>query len=397
LQLTAGSKGRAKPLAWRLLVVLVGVSTGQPMPAFADDETRLASDVLVYTDTDRVLVVSPQWSARRALDDDGGQVQARVVVDAVTAASVDVISHATYRFSEVRTEVEFDASKRLGEFLPAATYRFSSEPDYQSHGFGLGIERRLAGADTVFAGRYDLTLDTVGRVDTPRDSFSESLTTHAGEFGITQVIDPQTLVRVVYSLTAQFGYMEKPYRSVPLFDQAGIAAAQADGVDLNLDTFDGYRLPARPPESVPDDRYRHALGVRGLRYIAHWRAALRLDYRFYGDSFGIIAHTVESGLRKSIKKRWRIDAWGRFHSQSSASFWRREYIVEDANSVPTWRTMDRALAGSWHLSAGARGQWASDEFGVYFELSAMYSRFRDHLLITGRTALISQAGFRWTF
>lgn len=366
-----------------------------PALAHADGLAKLASDVMLYTDTDNVLVLSPQVSAHRELDEDGGEASARVVVDAVTAASVDVISNATARFSEVRTEVDLGISKYLFGYLPSASYRYSSEPDYTSHGFGVGLQKALAHTDTVLAGQYNLALDTIGRTGTPLDTFSESLASHAAELGVTQAIDPRTLVRVVYSLTMQFGYMEKPYRAVPLFDAAGIAAARDDGVVLDLDSFDAYRLAFRPPEEVPDQRYRHALAVRGLRYVPAIDSSVRLDYRFYGDSWGIFGHTLEAALYRPLASQFRLNLWTRFHIQSPASFWQREYVVEGVNAIPAIRTMDRALAGSWHTSGGARVEWTRGSWAAYWELSTMYSRFIDHLLIDSRVAILSQGGIRW--
>ena len=386
LQLTGGA----------LPIAVASALLGSLSTAAAVGQARLASDVLVYTDTDSVVVFSPQVTAHRELDDDGGEVTARAVVDAVTAASVDVISNATYRFSEVRTELSTSLSKRIGQSLPTASYRWSSEPDYQSHGLGLGWRRRLAGGDAVASARYQLTLDRIGRVDTPPSRFSESLHSHAFEVGLTQTLDTSTLVRVVYTLTAQFGYMEKPYRSVPLFDSAGLARAEADGVALTLDTFEAYRLSARPPEEVPDDRFRHALAVRGLRYVDRLDGALRLDYRFYGDSWGVLGHTLEPAFARALSDHYQLDLWSRLHVQSSARFWQRAHLVASPTSLPRWRTMDRSLSRSWHTTFGARLGYARGAWVAYGEVSAMYSRFLEHLLIDRRLAIISQFGVRWS-
>ena len=205
----------------------------------------VASDSLLYTDTDNVLVVSSQLGVARALDDDGSQVSAAAVVDVVSAASVDVVAQASQRFEEVRGEADLTASYAIGDALPSIDYRGSIEPDYLSHGFGAGYQMRLGGADTVAAVHYQITFDTIGRSGTPFSTFSRKLTTHSAELGVTQNLSPKALVRGVYTLTIQDGYQEKPYRFVPLFDDAGLARAQQDGVTLDLDSFDAYRLPSR--------------------------------------------------------------------------------------------------------------------------------------------------------
>lgn len=384
----------------RLQLTALVVIALSPAPSWGQDAqraTRIATDLLLYSDTDSVMVASPQLAAHHALDDDGGEVSARVVLDAITAASVDVISNATPRFSELRSEVGFGLSKSIDNSLPSLSYRYSDEPDYRSHGFGVGLQQRFAGGDTVAALSYHLTADTIGRVDTPADIFSERLRTHAAELGVTQILGENTLMRAVYTLTSQRGYMEKPYRSVPIFDEAGLTRARADGVALDLDTFDDYRLPFKPPEEVPDRRHRHAFALRGLRYLPALDASLRVDYRLYGDTWGIVAHTAEPAVFKALGDDWRIELKTRLHVQSSADFWQRTYVVESPTAVPSLRTTDRSLSKIWQSTTGARLEWSSGRWGAYLALDGMYTRFLDHLLLRSRFALMAQGGLRCAF
>ena len=88
----------------RLQLIVVVASLLVAAPAAAEPNT-LSFDTLFYSDNDNVLVVSPQVAAHRALDDAGGEASARVAVDIISAASVDVVSQATSGFTEVRKEV----------------------------------------------------------------------------------------------------------------------------------------------------------------------------------------------------------------------------------------------------------------------------------------------------
>jgi hypothetical protein len=375
---------------WVVLILGVGSSIAHAQP-----ETEVASDVLIYSDNDNVLVVSPQVGASHELDSEGGAVSARVVVDAITAASADVVSSATYRFSEVRTEVDLGISKSFDRWLPSAAYRYSREPDYVSHGIMLGGARRFGGDTTIWA-KSSTTVDAVGRVDTPSSVFSERLLSQEIELAWTQNLDRVTLLRAVYSLSAQFGYMEKPYRSVPLFDAAGMTAADSMG-GLDADNYDQFALAARPLEEVPDTRYRHAIGLRGLRYLSFLHSAARVDYRFYLDSWGLQAHTGEVAWYAQLAEHWRLNVWSRFHWQSSAAFWERAYLVDDPDTIPALRSSDRSLSRSWHSTAGLRGEYDRETFAAYVEVSAMYSRFAEFLFLDNRTALIGQVGVRWRF
>lgn len=356
--------------------------------------TRVGLDTLVYTDTDNVLVVTPQVNAHAALDEDGGEVSARTAVDVISAASVDVVSEATHRFHETRVEAELGISKEVYGLLPSLGYRVSLEPDYHSHTFSLGLQRDLGSSDTTLSLSYSLSLDTVGRHGTSFDDFSESLTTHAASLSLTQVLGPETLVRAVYSLTAQNGYMEKPYRHVPLFDQAGIMAAAADGVTLDLDTFGDYSLSMRPPEEVPDSRLRQAVAVRGLRYLPSLSGSLRLDYRFYFDDWGITSHTVETALRFPWMSGRQLTFFLRYYRQSGASFWRRQYVVAGDGTIPDLRTVDRELSPFQSFYGGARLEWNQAPYTIYADLTGMLNLYSDYMFLDRRFALVSQLGIK---
>ncbi len=379
----------------RLQLTALLLVLGQLGVARADDPNALSFDTLVYSDTDNVLVVSPQVAARRALDDQGGEATARAVVDVISAASVDVVTQATSGFTEVRREADLAASRRFGSVLPGLRYRYSDEPDYRSHGFGGSLARDFADHDTTIAIGYDLSLDTVGRSGTAYADWSRDLTTHTTELSWTQNLGPRTIARLAYTLTLQDGYLEKPYRYVPLFDPMTLADLEADGMTLDRDNFSSYRLPERPPEEVPDRRVRHAVTVRGLRYLPGF-GALQGDYRLYVDSWGMQAHTVDATLRIPIG-RFRVDVEDRLHWQGPVDFWRRAYTVDAAGEVPRWRTMDRDLGGYVQETLLARGQMPAGPLELYALAGGMVTRFRDYLFLDWRLALIGEAGLRWRF
>jgi len=357
---------------------------------------QITTDTLFYSDSDNVIVVSPQVSVHRSTDEDGGSVGARVIVDAVSAASVDVVSQATKRFSETRSEVDLSLSKNIGSLLPSVTYTYSHEPDYDSQGFGIAVQRELGSADTIASLGYNLSIDTVGYTGTDRSSFSESLWSHGAALSVTQVINPKMLVRGIYTLSLQQGYLEKPYRFVPLFDQAGIDAAQRDGAKLDLSTFDKYRLSARTTEEVPFRRVGHAVGTRTLYYLESLPGALHLDYQFFFDSWGVRAHTFEPAIHWKVSESLTAVGYARLYLQQAASFWQREYVVGQGE-VPKYRTMDRDLSDYAAYTAGGRLNWQWDKLASYVDIGAMDTVYSNYIFLQSRFALIVQAGARLQF
>lgn len=375
----------------QLLTVLAFLITG--CSTIKNNPTTVAVDTLVYDDSDNVVVFSPQVGVNQALDKNEGSVSARFTVDALSAASVDVVSSATYRFSEVRYEGDVAATKKFGKWQPSVGYRTSWEPDYRSHGGRYGVSRSV-NKDATVALNLSSTFDRIGRSGTPMSVFSRRLFVQSMDLSYAQNLDRNTVVRGAYSFTGQFGFMEKPYRSVPLFDAAGMEQAQAAG-GLNLSNFSQFSLGPRPLESVPDARFRHALGVRALRYIKPIKGSVGLDYRAYADSWGMFAHTVQPGVKLQLHPKWRVDAWTRFHWQSSVRFWQRSYVVESATMIPRWRSADRSLSRSWHTTPGVRVAYDTERFAMYADLSVMFSRFPEFMYLDRRTAGIFLIGARW--
>ena len=382
-------------LSVRTWVVVVALAS--TLPAQADGPWTVSSDSLLYSDTDNVIVFSSQLGVARAVDEDGGQASARAVVDVVSAASVDVVSQASTRFSEVRGEADLALSARVHAALLSLDYRGSTEPDYLSHGFGAGYETRLGSPDSVFGAHYQLTLDTVGRHGTPYGVWSRALTSHEGDLSYTQTLGPQTLVRGVYTLTVQDGYLEKPYRFVPLFDADGLSRAVMDGAKLDLETFDRYRLSTRPPEEVPDLRVRHALAARGLQYVPAIDGSLRVDYRFYVDDWRMTSHSVELSVWSELGRGFGVELFTRGYLQSAAAFYKRIYRVMGPDQVPRLRTADRKLSPYRSLTGGLRLRLRADPIVAYLEGSVMGTWFTDYLLLNHELALVSQGGLAWSF
>ena len=367
-----------------LLLVSVSPASAQSRP------WRLSIDALGYTDTDRVQAVAPSIAVRRSLDTDGSRLGARVALDVVSAASVDVVSHATRGFTEPRTEGVLDAAGAFGDHLLSLSYRFSWEPDYLSNGLTAGWRARLGTPDSVLDITYGLTWDVVGRVGTPWSAFSENLFSHSATAALTQNLGAETVLRVIYSLNAQDGFLEKAYRYVPLF----LDGFDPSGVDAS--NVDAQRLAQRPPERVPDRRVGHALGARLVQYLEPIDGSLRIDYQIYIDDWLVNSHVIEAMVRATVTPGLRLGVYARGYFQNSAFFWQRAYVLPASGELPEWRSLDRELSSHQSVTGGLRGEWQVDDVSGYVDAAAMYTHWDEFLFLRERLALIGQVGFRWT-
>lgn len=78
-------------------------------------------------------------------------------------------------------------------------------------------------------------------------------------------------------------------------------------------------------ETHPVQRTRVAGFFKLNTYLQSLDAALWLDYRIYGDDWGVISHTIGAKLYQNVTDRLMIRYRYRFYSQSAAYFYSENY------------------------------------------------------------------------
>jgi hypothetical protein len=267
-----------------------------------------------------------------------------ISVDVVTTASRHVeggtLDWATdYRASRT-TSITFDNAIRL-------------EEPFRSFHSGVAARRSFADEATVVSAsaisvydwfdHFDIHGNRTGHTD-------RSGTT--GSVGFTQVLTPTTLATINYGLTLMTGTLGNTWNSVP------------------LSTGD------RGPEILPSYRTRHALVGRAAQWLP-WNGALRLYYRFYADSWGIVAHSLEGQLMQRLSPELYVGAYYRYHTQTGAYFFTT--LAPDDGSL---RVADSDLAPLDSQTVGGKVvldlPLVGDIRAVHFELAAeRYVRTND--------------------
>src|SRR5262249_43353193 len=115
-----------------------------------------------------------------------------------------------------------------------------------------------------------------------------------------------------------------------------------------------------------------------LKYYLPYRAALDLQYRFFSDTWGIVAHTVTVGYTHP----WRqfiFDGSFRYYRQTAADFYADIYPRPD---YANFMARDRELATfqSYTVGAGATYEFGRIPHLPWITKSSINLRF-DHLLI----------------
>ncbi|HQY60388.1 MAG: DUF3570 domain-containing protein [Myxococcales bacterium] len=360
---------------------------------------RVGADFSGYADTNSVYVVSPGFNASVTSPTSGWNVGGNFLVDAVSAASPDIVSTASPPFRERRYAGGLSGGYKPGTYGVQALMNVSSEPDYLSVTGGAAITADLN--DKLITPRlgYSYTHDNIYRgPDNPTNNLFQ---VHEFELGVTFVLSPTMVVLV--GATAQFerGDQSKPYRYVPTFDPVTVAPFVPNGATIDL--VNKYRQPIRPLEQLPTERDRYAFGARLNKRIGN--ATLRLEQRFYFDTWLTKASTTDMRYMVDLTRRLRLWPHLRFHAQTAANFYQLAYpaLADPGGITPTtlftYRSNDRELSPMVSATVGgglrvALGSLEGDvRYGISFVGDLLYSRYFKALFLTARTGVYGTVAF----
>lgn len=333
-----------------------------------------------YAD-DWITVYSPAARTRAELTD-GLEVDARYAMDALSGATqvllVDGTTSAT-RFSEERHEGRVEARYRPDPLWSvAADYAVSVEPDDLTHRFGAEAVAEVLDRMATLTLSWHTSLRTMGRTDDP--TLAEDTLTHALDLGWSQLLGRRTRLGLratgeIDTCDPGHGCQASPYRFVALLGSTGVRMVVS--------------------ERHPDERLRGALGARLVQGLGGG-LALHGGYRFYADSWHVIAHTADAAAVKTfLAERLALTAEGRFTWQTAASFYRDDYPLD---ASPARRTADRELAGVTDGLVGLRFEASWPDLGPLWRLtlnaraSRHWYRYRDFTELPRRDAWLLGLG-----
>jgi hypothetical protein len=169
-----------------------------------------------------------------------------------------------------------------------------------------------------------------------------------------------------------------------------------------VDLVNRTRLPIRPLEQLPTERDRYAVGARFNKRM-NATSTLRLDQRFYYDTWGLKASSTDGRYMVDLSRHLRVWPHARLHAQSGVNFFQLAYSAAlDPNggiTVPLYRTGDRELSSLFTGTGGGGARIALGEpegdvkFGITLAGDVMYTRFLKSLYVTTRTAVYGSVGF----
>lgn len=197
-------------------------------------------------------------------------------------------------------------------------YANSRESDYVSNGWSLNTLTDFNQKNTT------LLLGAAGTNDDVKVLYQPQWVKKRGTdliAGVTQLLDPATSVSFDLGFGKTTGYMADPYRVIQQVTEVA----------------PGIFLPLTYGENRPDWREKWTALVSLNRTFAPVHGALEASYRFYHDTFGTNASTVELAWFQKFGAHFILRPYLRYYDQTAADFYRVD--VTGANFTPTGKPM----------------------------------------------------------
>ena len=203
-------------------------------------------------------------------------------------------------FSDERYAGNFELIKKINRHTLSTLFSYSTESDYDSMGIALkdAVDFNLKNTTLLYGGAY--THDKI----TPANGIpADSKDTVDAILGLTQVLDPRTILTVDFTLGRSQGLLSDPYKVVALNGQL-------------------------VPENRPDTKDKQIAFLSLAHFFPSVDGSLEGSYRLYNDTFGILAHTAELAWYQKFGRRWIVRPLFRYYTQTAADFYAVRFTGE---------------------------------------------------------------------
>lgn len=282
--------------------------------------------------------------------------------DTVSGASIDVVTQAS-AYKEKRNQESLGADLLLGKTTYSVGYINGKEPDFQSRTAYGSVSEDLFGDLTTITFGVTRGWDRIGERGAP--TFKADADRRNWSVGLSQVLTRNLVANFNFETSENEGFLQNPYR------QARYLSGDPRGYSYEK-------------EAYPHTRTGNAFSARA-KYYLRWRAALDGSYRYYRDTWGIVAHTGELGYTLPAFHHWVFDGHARYYRQNQATFYSDLFPYQGSQN---FLARDRELASFKELGLGfgASWEWHPRHHGFlqkgtvnlrYDNLTFKYDDFRD--------------------
>lgn len=370
-------------VACAIVLLVAGQSAAQTTP-----NLRASTRVETYVDSDRTLVVRPRVSLD-ARANESFRLGASYTVDAISSASIDVVTRASQRIREVRhdasaTLTHVGAEDRRTSYGYAVGY----EPDYLANAASVTHARNLDESRlTYLTVRASFAYGRVGTVADP--SFERRVFTTSSSVSLSRVLDVDRILRTSLEFSAVNGFQSSAYRTVRMGDWTAYRYTGTDPAASEW-VFVGVTQSAR--EHHPDARYRARVSVEFIQAILR-RAAVDVTLAAYRDSWAMTAGELAAELRWEPKPMWLFRMGGRAYLQSATWFWRRRYL--NTTDTRGFLTDDKELGPMRSYTVHGTMEIPLRSFRITARVELDLYRYPEFTLLPEKRALVTTLGLTY--
>ena len=226
-----------------------------------------------------------------------------------TSASSDKIdlkanTSASYNDTRIYTNLNYSIENEIKRSTVSIGASSSTEFDYKSKGINIGYSKKTYNKNGEFTAKLQIYLDSVFiikptelRTGAPgdfnnykrvnRNSFTASL-------AYSQIVNTKFQLQILADITHQKGYLSLPFHRV-YFKDGSVHQ-----------------------ELLPKTRTKLPLSISGSYYVSDHLIA-KFYYRFYADTWGINAHTINLELPVRISPFFTVSPFYRYNTQTAAN------------------------------------------------------------------------------
>ena len=350
-------------IATRLLALVFCLSAALASHATVLPPDR--ADALYHSfDGGGVEITGPSLLFRKNIKDKVG-VRANYYVDMISSASVDVLATAS-PYTEERTQIGVGLDYLHNKTLMSLDYINSEEDDYSAQTAMFSVSQDFFGDLSTFSMSYAIGDDEVRNNADP--SFAEPVDRRNFAIALSQILTKSWVMELSLETIVEQGYLNNPYRSVRYFD-AGSAL--------------GYSYQ---PEIYPNIRNSDAASLRTIYYLPY-RAALRGEYRYFSDSWGINAHNFELRYVQPLAHGVTLEGKYRYYTQNAADFYADIFPFADSQNfmgrdkeLSTFSSNTLGAGITWEFPLGGVHWLDTGTLNLYWDFMQFdYQDFRDVL------------------
>jgi len=207
-----------------------------------------------------------------------------------------------------------ELSRQFDQLNVDTGFAYSREHDYTSHAYSINTVTDFNQKNTELLLGAAINNDLVHVLI--RGPAWRNKEGGNGIAGLTQIIDPNTTVTFNLTWGRSTGFNSDQYKLV----------------QKNIQIFGTIYLPETFAENRPNVRDTGSALLAVNHAFPQWNAAVDASYRYYADTYGVAAHTVELAWLQQVAPTVVLQPNLRYYQQQAAKFY--YYNLDNTNIIP---------------------------------------------------------------